>query len=208
MSSSHSSTPPPPCNETRTASHFMKLDSCQQRVCSPDPPYAKYIQYHVWKQCCFRIQLLTPSSVSLTTSLLPTLSPLFWLTPKLDSVFALLFFSLSVCPLFSYVRPFFLSLSISLPAHPLPWYLSCTHLAVTMAPQCESRAQWFISEDCTHYRGQRRGRTHGTCLRIFFPSASLKQQMTATDCAKFPQPAEFLHLNHTLSCLKDCSGWF
>ena len=118
------------------------------------------------------------------------------------------FFLCLFVPYFPFSVLFFLSLSISLPAHSLLWYLSCTHLAVTIAPQCESRAQWFISEDCTHYRGQQRGRTHGTCLRIVFPSASLKQQMTATDRAKFPQPAEFLHLNHTLSCLKDCSGWF
>lgn len=51
---------------------------------------------------------------------LPTLSPLFWLTPKLDSVFLFVVFFLSVCPLFSFF-------SVYLPPCPLSPLVSLLH---------------------------------------------------------------------------------
>lgn len=169
-----------------TASRFTELDSCQQRVCSLDPLYAKYIQYHVWKQSCFGIQLLTPSSVSVTTSLCPHCLPCSgWLLTWIQFSLCCFF---SVC--LSLIFPFsvlLLSLPVSLAAHWHPWYLSYIHLSLTIDPQCEgwreARAQWFISEDCTHYRGQQRGWMHGTQqMSGFFPLASLKRQITYQLC--------------------------
>lgn len=128
-----------------TASHFTKLDSCQQRVCSPDPLYAKYIQYHVWKQCCFEIQLCSlPCLTDYFT--LPTLSPLFWfwLTSKLDCFVFVVVFLMCVCPLFFLLLSFPLSLSISFPAHSVPWYRSCTHLMLTIGPQFEGWQETMV----------------------------------------------------------------
>lgn len=138
--------------------------------------------------CCFGIQLLTPSSISLTTLTQPTQSALFWLTPKLDSVFALLFPPCLFVPYF----PFSVlsSVVVHLPPCLHSPFVSLLHpLHLTIAPQCEgwreTWAQWFISKDCTHYRGQDRGWTRGKkkllhCFH-FFPEAT-------NDCGKFSLP--------------------
>lgn len=112
-----------------TASHFTKPDSCQQRVCSPDPLYAKYIQYHVWKQCCFGIQLHGLSPVSLTTSLCPHCLPCSgtgWLLSWTVLSLLLLGFFFLFVPYFSCFCPFpFLCLSLS--PYPLCPLVSLLH---------------------------------------------------------------------------------
>lgn len=79
-----------------TASHFINVDSCQcvLSLCK------------IYSVSCLETVLFwnsAPHSLLHLTDYftLPTLSPLFWLTPKLDCVFSLLVF-LSVCPLFSF----------------------------------------------------------------------------------------------------------
>lgn len=67
-----------------TASHLTKPDSCQRRVRSLGPLYAKCRQYHVWKRRCLGIQRLSSLAGYFN---LPTRLPLFCLASKLDSLF-------------------------------------------------------------------------------------------------------------------------
>lgn len=193
----------------RTASHFTKLDSCQQWVCSLDPLYAKYIQYHVWKLLFWNS---APHSLLHLTDYLtqPTQSALFWLTPKLDSVFALLFPPCLFVPYF----PFSVlsSVVVHLPPCLHSPFVSLLHPPhLTIAPQCEgwreTWAQWFISKDCTHYRGQDRGWTRGKKKKFFSTAfiSSLKQQMTVVNSLCL---TEFLHRNHILCYLTYYSSLF
>lgn len=185
-----------------TASHFMKLDSCQQQLCSLDPLYAKYIQYLVWKQCCFRIQLLTPSSVLLTTSLCPhNLLCSGWLrswTFSLSLCFFFFFYNLSVIFI---SLSFFCRSLFSVPAH--------FSLGISPAPPPDNSPSVWVPSTMVHLWGLHplQGtveRVHTWCVFGKFSLASLKQQTNAANCAKFLLPLSgFLHLNHTLSCLKD-----
>lgn len=136
--------------------------------------------------CCFGIQLLTPSSISLTTSLSPHSLPCSgWLLSW--TLFLLCCFP--PC-LFVPYFPFSVlsSVVVRLPPCLLSPFVSLLHPPhLTIAPQCEgwreTWAQWFISKDCTHYRGQDRGWMRGEkkillhCFH-FFPEAT-------NDCGKF-----------------------
>lgn len=159
--------------------------------------------------CCFGIQLLTPSSISLTTSLSPHSLPCSgWLL-------SWTLFSLCCFPpcLFVPYFPFSVlsSVVVRLPPCLLSPFVSLLHPPhLTIAPQCEgwreAWAQWCISKDCTHYRGQDRGWMRGK--KKFFSAAfisSLKQQMTVVNSLCL---TEFLHRNHILCYLTYYSSLF
>lgn len=122
--SSSSSQRPVLLAPSSTASHFTKLDSCQQRVCSLDSLYAKCIQYHVWKLLVWNS---APHLLLCLTILCPHSLPsssgwtLLW---NLSCFVCLSFFSV-------------LS-SVQLQPCLLCLFLSCTHLWVTIGPSvCE-----------------------------------------------------------------------
>lgn len=121
-----------PCNETHSQSFHKARQLPAARVFS-GPSLCK-----IYSISCLETVLFwnsAPHSILHLTDYfaLPTLSPLFWLTPQLDSVFSLLFFFVCLSLIFPFLS-FLLSLSISFPAHGFPWYLSYTHPHVDNSP--------------------------------------------------------------------------